>query len=113
FNARLTSVEMVIAITALRKCELRIVQSSLIGSILSKLLLVLGMCFFAGGLRFSEQGFDQSEVTFMYPTTVNSSDKYQQSIMWLFVGKNSYINTPNLHKPIGDQTKPLTQISPN
>jgi Ca2+:H+ antiporter len=24
-------------------------------------VLVLGMCFFAGGLRFSEQGFDQSE----------------------------------------------------
>jgi Ca2+:H+ antiporter len=33
------------------------VQSSLIGSILSNLLLVLGMCFFAGGTRFAEQGF--------------------------------------------------------
>ncbi|KAF8486151.1 Sodium/calcium exchanger protein-domain-containing protein [Russula ochroleuca] len=44
--------------TALRKCELRVVQSSLIGSMLSKLLMVLGMCFFAGGLRFAEQGFD-------------------------------------------------------
>lgn len=51
-------VELVIAATALRKCELRIVQSSLIGSMLSKMLLVLGMCFFAGGLRFAEQGFD-------------------------------------------------------
>ncbi|KAG2358426.1 Sodium/calcium exchanger protein-domain-containing protein [Suillus spraguei] len=60
-NASMSNtVEMVIAITALRKCELRVVQSSLIGSILSKLLLVLGMCFFAGGLRFSEQGFDQT-----------------------------------------------------
>lgn len=29
----------------------------MIGSILSNLLLVLGMCFFAGGTRFSEQGF--------------------------------------------------------
>ncbi|KAG2035262.1 Sodium/calcium exchanger protein-domain-containing protein [Suillus americanus] len=77
-NASMSNtVEMVIAITALRKCELRVVQSSLIGSILSKLrtsclslrhlittlifsVLVLGMCFFAGGLRFSEQGFDQT-----------------------------------------------------
>ncbi|OJA08485.1 hypothetical protein AZE42_02860 [Rhizopogon vesiculosus] len=60
-NASMSNtVELVIAITALRKCELRVVQSSLIGSILSKLLLVLGMCFFAGGLRFSEQGFDQT-----------------------------------------------------
>ncbi|KIM39809.1 hypothetical protein M413DRAFT_19589 [Hebeloma cylindrosporum] len=45
-------------ISALRKCELRVVQSTLVGSMLSKLLLVLGLCFFAGGMRFSEQGFD-------------------------------------------------------
>ncbi|KAJ6531824.1 Sodium/calcium exchanger protein-domain-containing protein [Mycena capillaripes] len=51
-------VEIVVAISALRKCELRVVQSSLIGSMLSKLLLVLGLCLFAGGVRFSEQGFD-------------------------------------------------------
>ncbi|KAK7691087.1 hypothetical protein QCA50_006190 [Cerrena zonata] len=58
-NASMSNiVEMVVAITALRKCELRVVQSSLIGSMLSKLLLILGMCFFAGGLRFTEQGFD-------------------------------------------------------
>ncbi|KAF8557435.1 calcium/proton exchanger, partial [Imleria badia] len=46
-------------IITLTKCQLTIVQSSLIGSILSNIckLLVLGTCFFAGGLRFSEQGF--------------------------------------------------------
>jgi len=49
-----------VAIIALVKCELTVVQSSLIGSILSNLLLVLGMCFFAGGTRFSEQGFGMS-----------------------------------------------------
>ncbi|KAI0368664.1 hypothetical protein BV20DRAFT_969053 [Pilatotrama ljubarskyi] len=53
-------IEMVVAIIALRKCELRVVQSSLIGAMLSKLLLILGMCFFAGGTRFSEQGFDST-----------------------------------------------------
>ncbi|KZT07576.1 uncharacterized protein LAESUDRAFT_724523 [Laetiporus sulphureus 93-53] len=51
-------VEVVVAVTALRKCELRVVQSSLIGSMLSKSLLILGMCFFAGGLRFSHQDYD-------------------------------------------------------
>ncbi|KAF8525832.1 Calcium/proton exchanger, partial [Hysterangium stoloniferum] len=50
-------VELIVAIIALIKCELSIVQSSLIGSILSNILLVLGMCFFAGGTKFSEQGF--------------------------------------------------------
>ncbi|KIK10351.1 hypothetical protein K443DRAFT_147283 [Laccaria amethystina LaAM-08-1] len=58
-NASMSNlVEMVVGISALRKCELRVVQSSLVGSILSKLLLVLGLCFLAGGMRFSEQGFD-------------------------------------------------------
>ncbi|KAH7906844.1 Calcium/proton exchanger [Hygrophoropsis aurantiaca] len=62
-NATLgNAVELIVAIIALTKCELSIVQSSLVGSILSNLLLVLGMCFFAGGLRFSEQGFGQSAV---------------------------------------------------
>ncbi|KAJ3983956.1 calcium proton exchanger [Lentinula detonsa] len=57
-NATLgNAVELIVAIIALVQCKLHIVQSSLIGSILSNLLLVLGMCFFAGGLRFSEQGF--------------------------------------------------------
>ncbi|TEB34773.1 hypothetical protein FA13DRAFT_1812004 [Coprinellus micaceus] len=60
-NASMSNfVEVVLAISALRKCELRVVQSSLVGSILGKLLLILGLCFFAGGLRFSEQGFDQT-----------------------------------------------------
>jgi Ca2+:H+ antiporter len=57
-NATLgNAVELIVSIIALAKCQLTIVQSSLVGSILSNLLLVLGMCFFAGGLRFSEQGF--------------------------------------------------------
>ncbi|KAJ7931549.1 hypothetical protein B0H13DRAFT_2527090, partial [Mycena leptocephala] len=58
FYLKSNLVEIVVAISALRKCELRVVQSSLIGSMLSKLLLVLGLCLFAGGVRFSEQGFD-------------------------------------------------------
>ncbi|KAG1873021.1 calcium/proton exchanger [Suillus subalutaceus] len=63
-NATLVSgsVELIVSIIALAKCQLTIVQSSLVGSILSDILLVLGMCFFAGGLRFSEQGFGQSAV---------------------------------------------------
>ncbi|KZT41251.1 calcium/proton exchanger [Sistotremastrum suecicum HHB10207 ss-3] len=60
-NATLgNAVELIISIFALIKCELRIVQTSLVGSILSNLLLVLGMCFFAGGIKFSEQGFGAS-----------------------------------------------------
>ena len=40
---------MIVAIIALVKNEVVVVQTSLIVSILSKLLLVMGMCFFFGG----------------------------------------------------------------
>ncbi|KAN0113962.1 calcium/proton exchanger [Russula decolorans] len=62
-NATLgNAVELIVAIIALVKCELAVLQLSLVGSILSNLLLVLGMCFLAGGTRFSEQGFGISAV---------------------------------------------------
>ncbi|KAH9481441.1 Vacuolar calcium ion transporter [Psilocybe cubensis] len=62
-NATLgNAVELIVAIIALVQCELRVVQASLVGSILSNLLLVLGMCFFAGGMKYSEQGFGISAV---------------------------------------------------
>lgn len=50
--------ELIVGILALVKKEIIIVQTSLIGSILSNLLLVLGMCFFFGGLQRTEQNFN-------------------------------------------------------
>jgi len=52
------AVEVVVAMQALLANEIRVVQASMIGSILSNLLLVLGCCFFFGGLRFKEQKFN-------------------------------------------------------
>lgn len=54
--------ELIVAIIALTKDEVAIVQTSLIGSILSNLLLVLGMCFLAGGYRRREQYFNTTVV---------------------------------------------------
>lgn len=60
-NATLgNAVELIVAIIALFHCELVITQTSLVGSVLSNLLLVLGMCFFVGGLRYKEQEFKQT-----------------------------------------------------
>jgi Ca2+:H+ antiporter len=42
------------------KCELRVVQASLLGGLLSNLLLVTGMAFLVGGIRFSEMEFRQT-----------------------------------------------------
>ncbi|EST05688.1 Sodium/calcium exchanger membrane region [Kalmanozyma brasiliensis GHG001] len=54
------AVELIVGIAALLQGQLRIVQTSLIGSILSNILLVLGMSFVAGGLKRSENTFQQT-----------------------------------------------------
>ncbi|KAK4144794.1 Sodium/calcium exchanger protein-domain-containing protein [Dichotomopilus funicola] len=53
------AVELIIFI-ALVKDQIRIVQASLLGSILANLLLILGMSFFLGGLRFREQIYNST-----------------------------------------------------
>jgi Ca2+:H+ antiporter len=57
------AVEVVVAIQALLANEIRVVQASLIGSIFSNLLLVLGCCFFFGGLKHKEQTFNATAAT--------------------------------------------------
>lgn len=42
--------ELIISIHALKSGMMRVVQQSLLGSILSNMLLVLGCAFFSGGL---------------------------------------------------------------
>ncbi|KAJ4823376.1 Vacuolar cation/proton exchanger 2 [Turnera subulata] len=57
--------ELIIAIYALRNSMIRVVQLSLLGSILSNMLLVLGCAFFCGGLVFyrKEQVFNKATAT--------------------------------------------------
>ena len=57
---------MIIAIYALKNGMIRVVQQSLLGSILSNMLLVVGCAFFAGGIihRNKDQVF--SKVTFVW-----------------------------------------------
>lgn len=57
--------ELIISIFALRRGEIRIVQASMLGSILSNMLLVLGMCFFFGGLGRFEQTFNNTAASTM------------------------------------------------
>ncbi|KAL1990363.1 hypothetical protein VTN49DRAFT_6202 [Thermomyces lanuginosus] len=54
------AVELIIFIIALVANEISIVQASLLGSILANLLLILGMCFLFGGLRFREQLYNSA-----------------------------------------------------
>ncbi|GFZ46108.1 Vacuolar Ca(2+)/H(+) exchanger [Saitozyma sp. JCM 24511] len=54
------AVELIVAIVALTQNQLRLVQTSLLGSVLSNLLLVLGMSFFASGFFFYETTFQMT-----------------------------------------------------
>lgn len=51
------AVEIIVGLTALLQGEVRIVQTSMLGSILSNLLLVLGCSFLAGGIVNHESEF--------------------------------------------------------
>ncbi|OQS05963.1 dynein heavy chain [Thraustotheca clavata] len=57
------AVEVIIAIFALRDGQIAVVQSSLLGSILSNLLLVLGCCFVAGGTAVKESKFNDTSAS--------------------------------------------------
>jgi len=48
------------AVLTLPQDQIRIVQASLLGSILANLLLILGMGFFLGGLRYREQIYNST-----------------------------------------------------
>jgi Ca2+:H+ antiporter len=49
---------LIIALTALRQGLVDIVEASITGSIVSALLLLLGLAMFVGGLRYKEQTFE-------------------------------------------------------
>nr|OQO23230.1 hypothetical protein B0A51_10415 [Rachicladosporium sp. CCFEE 5018] len=59
------AVELIVSIVALRQGEIRIVQASMLGSILSNILLVLGCCFISSGIRRRESTFNATVASTM------------------------------------------------
>ncbi|KAG7883492.1 hypothetical protein KL938_002729 [Ogataea parapolymorpha] len=54
------AVEVIVSVIALSQNQITVVQASMLGSILSNLLLVLGCCFVAGGIWYPQQCFNQT-----------------------------------------------------
>lgn len=52
--------ELIVFILGIVKGELNVVQAAIIGSVLGNLLLILGMAFVLGGLRFKEQRYNHT-----------------------------------------------------
>lgn len=50
--------EMILLLVLLQKKQYYVIQAAVLGSILASLLLCLGVCFFCGGLIYSEQTFN-------------------------------------------------------
>jgi Ca2+:H+ antiporter len=50
--------EMILLLVLLRKKQYVVIQAAVLGSLLATLLLCLGVCFFCGGLIYSEQTFN-------------------------------------------------------
>ncbi|PWW79843.1 calcium/proton exchanger [Tuber magnatum] len=90
------AVELIISILALVKGEIVIVQTSLIGSILSNLLFVLGFAFIAGGYNRIEQNFN---------TTVAQT---ASSLLALSVGS---LVVPTAFHMAGPSDKGITELS--
>ena len=67
------AVELIVSIIALKKGEIEVVQSSILGSILSNLLLVMGMSFLLGGMvnmtDSMDNGIEQSFTSAAAQTT--------------------------------------------
>lgn len=53
-------VEIVLFMVLLTKEKYHVIQAAILGSILATLLMCLGMCFFVGGIRRTEQEFDEA-----------------------------------------------------
>ncbi|KAI8142801.1 calcium/proton exchanger [Fennellomyces sp. T-0311] len=90
------AVELIISIISLTQNLVVVVQASMLGSILSNLLLVLGMCFWFGGIRYQEQKFNETVA--------------QTSASLLFIATTSLLLPAAFHASVGsaETTEDLT-----
>ncbi|EXJ74788.1 Ca2+:H+ antiporter [Cladophialophora psammophila CBS 110553] len=105
------AVELIVSIIALAKDQVLIVQTSLIGSMLSNLLLVMGMCFFFGGVNRVEQAFNitvaqtASSLLFLAVSSLIIPTAFEQ---WARTGNN----TGNTETATTENAKPgVAQLS--
>lgn len=99
------AVEVVVAIFALRQGEIAVVQASLIGSVLSNLLLVLGCSFIAGGFASKENKFNATGAS------ANSSLLMLSSFAMLLPSYIYYFSDHDGEESKMDKTLALSRIA--
>nr|CCA23364.1 Ca2 :Cation Antiporter (CaCA) Family putative [Albugo laibachii Nc14] len=99
------AVEVVVAVLALTKGEIAVVQSSLIGSVLSNLLLVLGCSFIAGGMSSTENVFNA------VGASANSSLLMLASFAMLLPSYIYYFSNHETHEEKMKRTLALSRVA--
>ncbi|CAK7201450.1 Vacuolar calcium ion transporter [Sporothrix eucalyptigena] len=85
------AVELIVSIVALRQGQIEVVQSSMLGSILSNLLLVLGMCFLLGGIwNMRDRNNNPMEQSFATVTAQTSCSLMALSMASLIIPATLY-----------------------
>ncbi|XP_031113800.1 vacuolar cation/proton exchanger 5-like isoform X2 [Ipomoea triloba] len=84
--------ELIISMYALNRGMIRVVQQSLLGSILSNMLLVLGSAFFAGGIAHSHK-----EQVFNKGTAVMNSGLLLMAVMGLLLPAVLHFTHTEMH----------------
>jgi len=90
------SVELIIFIIALMKNQIRIVQASLVGSVLANLLLILGMSMTIGGLKYQEQIYDSLVTQMSSSLLVLSSLSLLMPVSYSFYIPVQYLRLTNI-----------------
>ncbi|KAG5654139.1 hypothetical protein H0H81_007191 [Sphagnurus paluster] len=79
------AVEIIVGIAALLQGQLRIVQTSMLGSVLSNILLVLGCSFVAAGFKFKESTFQvtgtQAQSSLIHTEEITASNLHNHTAL--------------------------------
>ncbi|KAL7951882.1 Ca2+ transporter [Trichoderma barbatum] len=105
------AVELIVSIVALRDNQIEVVQSSMLGSILSNLLLVMGMCFLFGGLRHRGQTGAGTEQTFSAAVAQTTCSLMALSSASLVIPAALYGVLDQKQTDIGDKDRSILVLS--
>ncbi|EED16753.1 calcium ion transporter Vcx1, putative [Talaromyces stipitatus ATCC 10500] len=98
------AVELIVSIIALKDGQIRVVQASMLGSILSNILLVLGCCFLIGGIRYPEQEFNSTVASTMSSLMAVASAS-------LIIPASLFAAMSDSYNPEPDTRKSILQLS--
>lgn len=102
----MNATEMIIAILAVGQRKMRIVKLSLLGSIFSNLLFILGTSLLFGGVSNlrKHQSFDRVRYTFSLTFSLTKIDDMYHLIMYLYLSTRTETRRYELHVAVSGAT---------